>query len=924
MVSMLQNELVLLEKTLRVSLSDRSTHSFSSSMSSVVPLPGAKSEISGFQGKSLTENLTVLDSILFERLGIPQTNILEFCTDAFFTIRDEMAKEWSVRTENAKKLLGYLQEILVSYAALSLSEPDMFPEQHPPSDLEGIALSAWRLLNFLESGGAPDFLKRMAEYWETQDPDFRTAIFLSVLEELGQKMATVTMFDDPETYAGILKTLLELKGVMQVFFDLSWVEEHWKGDTLESSSALGPYFSPSYFPKPESLSKIPGMPEPPDHTREKVSSYFEVLRSRSEYEKIMGKFHQEINKFILALTAVVKQLLRGDKDKTLQWLSAVVTKNTGKAKLGNRLQNPVEMHASRDGFCINVLDVMLELCKPFLDPKDPKASKIDQTYLAYDPKMKGLEETPLCSSAEKLPPKQLSFGTITEFYWICVEMFHFAWNTIRENYMDLNRMLSRFRSSSHPQAENEFKYFIKIKLCYDVYLMDSSRNLNLLKLCNLTMHLLLKWVGFENQLPLGDPPQVLGSIPEHVVEDIGEFLIIINELQSEIFRNLGTEELVNLMNFTTVVLSSPEHFSNPYLRAKLVQSLSMVIENGVIGDVVSIIDMSEVAHNHLLYAMVVFYVDIEFTGSSSQFYDKFQYRHFASKIFNFLWKFEKYQEKTKGLHNEEYFARFINMLLNDTNWCLDEGLKKLTEIKKFKTKKLLEEVTKEEEEENSKNEGYCKYVLQQANESIGMLKQVAEWNSSLFLKEEFSDRTAMLLNYFLKQLCGPKCLELKVEDPKQYNFQPEELLKNIIELYLNIGKHPNFKHSIVRDERSYSSDAMHKALRVCYKRPILLYEQVQEFEKFIKEVKETAMEQKTTEDILGEIPDEFLCAISYDLMKNPVKLPSGVVVDRSSISRHLLSDQHDPFSRAPLTQDMLEEETELKQKIDQWVSEKLG
>lgn len=40
-------------------------------------------------------------------------------------------------------------------------------------------------------------------------------------------------------------------------------------------------------------------------------------------------------------------------------------------------------------------------------------------------------------------------------------------------------------------------------------------------------------------------------------------------------------------------------------------------------------------------------------------------------------------------------------------------------------------------------------------------------------------------------------------------------------------------------------------------------------------------------------------------MEDPVILPSGNVVDRSIISRHLLNSQTDPFNRQPLTEDQL-------------------
>lgn len=43
------------------------------------------------------------------------------------------------------------------------------------------------------------------------------------------------------------------------------------------------------------------------------------------------------------------------------------------------------------------------------------------------------------------------------------------------------------------------------------------------------------------------------------------------------------------------------------------------------------------------------------------------------------------------------------------------------------------------------------------------------------------------------------------------------------------------------------------------------------------------------------------------------------VMDRASITRHLLSDTQDPFNRMPLTVEMLQPNTELKAEIEGWV-----
>lgn len=53
-------------------------------------------------------------------------------------------------------------------------------------------------------------------------------------------------------------------------------------------------------------------------------------------------------------------------------------------------------------------------------------------------------------------------------------------------------------------------------------------------------------------------------------------------------------------------------------------------------------------------------------------------------------------------------------------------------------------------------------------------------------------------------------------------------------------------------------------------------------------------------------------------MDDPVLLPSGKVMDRSVIRRHLLNSNTDPFNRQPLSEDMLTNATELKQRIIEW------
>lgn len=82
-------------------------------------------------------------------------------------------------------------------------------------------------------------------------------------------------------------------------------------------------------------------------------------------------------------------------------------------------------------------------------------------------------------------------------------------------------------------------------------------------------------------------------------------------------------------------------------------------------------------------------------------------------------------------------------------------------------------------------------------------------------------------------------------------------------------------------------------------------------------------QQKEDQEALTDAPDDFLDPIMSTLMLDPVILPSSkVTVDRTTIARHLLSDQSDPFNRSPLTMDQVMPDVELKQKIVDWMREK--
>jgi len=223
------------------------------------------------------------------------------------------------------------------------------------------------------------------------------------------------------------------------------------------------------------------------------------------------------------------------------------------------------------------------------------------------------------------------------------------------------------------------------------------------------------------------------------------------------------------------------------------------------------------------------------------------------------------------------------------------------------------------EQEHSEDESYVTTFCRLANETLLLLYYLSCHEVDTFLRAEMIDRLAVMLNYFLDHLVGPKSKQLKVKDHDKYNFQPRLLLSKLVEIYINFYKQDKtFLDAIIRDGRSFSISLFHKASRVVDKYKLISSEVKDNWISFVSHLEKLSIQQKEDEQIMGEIPSEFLDPILSELMVDPVLLPSGITIDRPVIERSLLSSPTDPFSRKPLTKDMLVPNIELKQKIEEW------
>jgi len=762
------------------------------------------------------------------------------------------------------------------------------------------------------------------------------------------------------------------------------------GVSLETQSLLGTLLRISPFPVGPPHSYAPGsnpvgehlFPTPQDVTRDE----FELAQSsvRTAVKGITST----------ALSVLDRLLRTTAKDATLDWIARVTDVNVQRTQLGHQAGVATASYtASNDGFLTHLAIVMLGLCERFMDPSSPLVNKIDASYvLSPACRMDVSKDTRIAATGEQIVrwcdrnhPARMqarrkarpesddavgedvviaeSFGNVTEFFFLTARCLHVGpmaliarmdslYQELREFQGQLDD-LDRLRASAPASLQTRFQRqhdviqqhvdrMIRAIHCYRTVLHDPAFNETLLRYARLVAVWSLRLVGYNFQspgpLPV-DAPLLFRALPEYLLENVGHILAHVLRTSPSVLESFAASDFDDLLTFMVAFLGADTYLTNPSIRAQYVEILAELVPSSddshhrgpTPGDAYPrLFETNALSCLQIVPYLMRFYVDVEFAGDHG-YYHKWGSRHHITKVLAYLW--HTGGEFRQAFHTEsqsEHFVRFVNMIINDSTYCVDEALTGLESIHTISKQMASAEWARMSEEERQRKQTTraqdtrrVRSHLQNADNVIGMLLFITSEIVVPFMRPELVDRIAAMLNDWLLHLVGPRATGLKVDDPEAYNFRPKELLVHVCNVYLHLAVSPVFASAVAHDGRSYRPETFVKAASILERRGLASVDDIDRFHAFAAAVREEASKATLQDEMLGEIPEEFLDPITSEMMKDPVILPStGVRCDRSSITRHLLSDPTDPFNRSHLTVEMLVSDSPLKQQIEQFVSER--
>jgi ubiquitin conjugation factor E4 B len=339
----------------------------------------------------------------------------------------------------------------------------------------------------------------------------------------------------------------------------------------------------------------------------------------------------------------------------------------------------------------------------------------------------------------------------------------------------------------------------------------------------------------------------------------------------------------------------------------------------------------------LMVSILRVFVDAERLGTSNQFYEKFSVR---AKILMLIENINKgyghlFEENIKS-YTEKYkeeSRKMVNNLLNDLIYLNDECIENLKAIKKYEDllsdkeryNNMSAENKKFEEKRFNDKDRIVRAEIKLFNVSLKFLLSLTKVLQVFFIKNEFITNLAGFLNYSLNIFASPLGNELKLKNLSDYDFNPKFILGGLLSVYSAFYDKIEFIECVVKDERSYKYANFERAKNLVENSGKIIIDTTDftNYLIFFDKLKDEEKKIKEEEINYDDAPEEFCDSLTALLMTDPVKLPkSQVIVDRKTIETHLLSDQTDPFNRAPLTKDMLIPCPELKAKIEEYIKKK--
>ena len=271
--------------------------------------------------------------------------------------------------------------------------------------------------------------------------------------------------------------------------------------------------------------------------------------------------------------------------------------------------------------------------------------------------------------------------------------------------------------------------------------------------------------------------------------------------------------------------------------------------------------------------------------------------------------------------NLKYFKELIYENLSHFQYVVDEILELLNKINNVEQSNInlegnLDELSEEDNDiVNESKEKINNYTIYLHIFSSFIIK-TSKYYSNIILCDEIKHSLNNIIILIINNLTIHQ-KKYKVINKSELKFIPIDLLITIKSILLNliyIRKNESIVSLLISENDSYIKNSIKRLSNILSKK-----NQIKTIDYSYLHFLNDKINDKIDNNKEIEIPDDLCDPIMDTLIENPVMLPNNIIIDYGTISRHLLTNESNPFNREPLTLEILDEynkKDSIKNEID--------
>ena len=308
--------------------------------------------------------------------------------------------------------------------------------------------------------------------------------------------------------------------------------------------------------------------------------------------------------------------------------------------------------------------------------------------------------------------------------------------------------------------------------------------------------------------------------------------------------------------------------------------------------------------------------------NNDQIYNNIYPMSLLTNVFNLtIYNVDDFRYYFNSKINMKYFKELIYENLSHFQYVVDEILELLNKINSLEQSNIdlegnLGELSEEDNDiVNESKEKINNYTIYLHIFSSFIIK-TSKYYSNIILCDEIKHSLNNIIILIINNITIHQ-KKYKVINKSELKFIPIDLLITIKSILLNliyIRKNESIVSLLISENDSYIKNSIKRLSNILSKK-----NQIKTIDYSYLHFLNDKINDKIDNNKEIEIPDDLCDPIMDTLIENPVMLPNNIIIDYGTISRHLLTNESNPFNREPLTLEILDEynkKDSIKNEID--------